>query len=842
VRVRADDIFRAIARFAVKFRWPIVIFWIAAAFVIPKALPSLANAAQGNNSAFLPANAPSEQAINLAAPLGVSTNVTSIPVIAARATGPLSAADQAWINGTLVTDLGKVQTVVKVKELAQSQPTAGVTGQAAQLQVQSDVRSGGNGSAIVTLVGDLRTAITDAAPPAGLQVHLAGPLATQIDQQKQNGNSNKSVELVSGILILIILLLVFRALLAPLVTLIPAALSVAISGPLVAEAAQHGLKVSFLAQILLTVLVLGAGTDYNLFLVFRVREHIRRGETAGNDFRRAASFLTRRRIQRGDSSSEALVSALTRVGESITFSALTVVAALLSLLFATFQIYSTLGIPLAIGIGVALLAGLTLTPALLAIFGKATFWPTRNRVGAASAGAWGKVAARIVKRPAVALATGVVIFGALATFVAGYAGGGFGGTTTAPAGTDSAAGTALMTQYFPATAANPTEVIYQLPAPVWDNPAPLAAAELQLKASGLFTTLAGPLNPGGSFSLQPAQYAGLHQLVSAAVPSGELPPTMPPALASKLTAVAGNNAAEAYQLYRATTNFVSADGKTIQFLVGLSAGDPSTTAAMNATPAIRTEVARVAPTLHATANGVLGQAPIFYDISATSNSDLGTVIPIAIIVIGILLALVMRSLVAPLYLIASVAVSYFAALGAAVLIFIKIGHSGGITFILPFLLFIFLLALGEDYNILVMTRIREEAHKMPLREAVSKALGITGTTVTSAGVVLASAFAVFAVVGGASGGSQIRDVGIGLVLGILMDTFVVRTVLVPCTCVLLGRWNWWPSKLIIDAPEADSVSASADVLGLVDAAPAAAGDEDAEVSPGVAPEGKHSLD
>jgi putative drug exporter of the RND superfamily len=818
VAVHADDIFRAIGRFAVKFRWPILVFWIVAAALIPKALPSLANAAQGNNSAFLPASAPSQHAIDLAAPLGVSTKVTVVPVIAARDGGPLTAADQAWLSGPLQAGLGKVATVEKVKVLAVSQPVAGVAGQAAEIQVQSNVNGGGNGTSIVNLVDNLRTAIKGAAPPSGLQVHLSGPLATQVDQQKQNGNSNQSVEIVTGLLILIILLLVFRALLAPLVTLLPAFFSVAISGPLVAEAAQHGLKVSFLAQILLTVLVLGAGTDYNLFLVFRVREHIRRGEAP----------------------KDAVVSALTKVGESITFSALTVVAALLSLLFATFQIYSTLGIPLAIGIAVALLAGLTLTPALLAIFGKAAFWPTRNRVGATSTGVWGKIATRILKRPAVALATGVVVFGALATFVTGYVGGGFGGSTTAPAGTDSAAGATLQSKYFPSTSANPTELIYTLSTPVWDNPAPLVAAEQQLKASGVFTTVAGPLNPGGTVSISPAQYSGLHQVVSSAIPSGELPPTMPPAVAQALQPVAGNNAAEAYQLYRATTNFVSPDGKTIQFLTGLSAGEASTTAAMNATPAIRTEAAKVAPALHATDNGVLGQAPIFYDISSISNSDLGTVIPIAIIVIGILLALVMRSLVAPLYLIASVAVSYFAALGTAVLIFIKIGHSGGITFILPFLLFIFLLALGEDYNILVMTRIREEAHKMSLKEAVSKALGITGTTVTSAGIVLASAFAVFAVVGGASGGSQIRDVGLGLVLGILMDTFVVRTVLVPCTCVLLGRWNWWPSKLTIDSPEAESVSASADALGL-------AGSQDSqgaggEVSPSVAPDSKHSLD
>jgi RND superfamily putative drug exporter len=202
------------------------------------------------------------------------------------------------------------------------------------------------------------------------------------------------------------------------------------------------------------------------------------------------------------------------------------------------------------------------------------------------------------------------------------------------------------------------------------------------------------------------------------------------------------------------------------------------------------------------------------------------VIPIAIIVIGVLLALVMRSLVAPLYLIASVAISYFAALGFAVLVFIELGGASGITFILPFLLFIFLLALGEDYNILVMTRIREEAHRMSLREAVSRAVSVTGTTVTSAGLVLAGTFAVFAVIGGrGSGGSQIRDVGIGLAVGVIMDTFVVRTVLVPCTAVLLGRWNWWPSKITIVPAESDVVGASADALGLTGTEVAAAADK-----------------
>ena len=227
-----------------------------------------------------------------------------------------------------------------------------------------------------------------------------------------------------------------------------------ISGPVIAELANHGLKVSTLSQLLLIVLVLGAGTDYGLFLVFRVRE----------------------RLRLGDDNKEAVVNALTKVGESITFSALTVVAALLSLLAATFQIYSTLGIPLAIGIGVMLLAGLTLTPALLAIFGKAAFWPSKQRAGAETTGLWGRFATRIMRRPAAALLIGVVVFGALSIAVTAYQAGGFGGSISAPAGTDSAAGTSLLNKYFPSTAANPTNLIYQLSTPAWEDADGIAAA------------------------------------------------------------------------------------------------------------------------------------------------------------------------------------------------------------------------------------------------------------------------------------------------------------------------------------------------------------------------------
>jgi RND superfamily putative drug exporter len=251
-----------------------------------------------------------------------------------------------------------------------------------------------------------------------------------------------------------------------------------------------------------------------------------------------------------------------------------------------------------------------------------------------------------------------------------------------------------------------------------------------------------------------------------------------------------------YNAYRATSQYVSADGRTIQFEATLKSGGQQSSAAMDATPAIRATVTSAARASGAAASGLAGAAASLYDVSSASNHDLVVIIPVAILAIALLLAFVLRSLVAPLYLIVSVVLSYLAALGVSTLIFIDINGASGLTFILPFMMFVFLLALGEDYNILVMTRIREEAQRLPLRDAVIRAIGRTGPTVTSAGLVLAGSFGVLAIVGAsASGGSQIEDIGAGLAIGILMDTFLVRTLLVPSTVALLGRLNWWPSSM-----------------------------------------------
>ena len=166
--------------------------------------------------------------------------------------------------------------------------------------------------------------------------------------------------------------------------------------------------------------------------------------------------------------------------------------------------------------------------------------------------------------------------------------------------------------------------------------------------------------------------------------------------------------------------------------------------------------------------------------------------PLVLAVIGVLLAVVLRSLIAPLYLIATVGLSYLAALGFAVVAFTRLGHDDGVLFLIPILLFVFAMALGSDYNILLMSRIREEAHSHPLRQALTRAIAHTGGTITSAGLILAGTFTVLAIAGN---NPQARQLGYTIAFAVILDTFLVRALLVPSAAVLLGRYNWWPSTL-----------------------------------------------
>jgi RND superfamily putative drug exporter len=750
--------FTSLGRFSVRFRFLIVVAWIAVTILAVHFLPSLGDVAKDTTSGFLPATSPSMQAAAMAAPFQ-DVSLAPATLVVARS-GGLTAADNAAVD-RLEAQIRGVDRVKVVIDLGVSSD-----GQARQALVEAAVIAFSAGPEAKGVVDAIRSTFTATPTPAGLQIHLTGQLATQIDTVAASGSSQNQTQELSLLFIVVLLLLAFRAVLAPIVTLLPALFVLVLSGPVIAEATKIGVQVSSITQLLLIVLILGAGTDYGVFLVFRVREELRRGLTP----------------------QEAVVRSVSRVGESITFSALTVIAALVSLVVAEFAFYQSLGPALAIGIGLMLLAGLTLLPALLAIFGRAVFWPTgASAHGDGQRGLWDHIGVVVTRRPGITLVVGLALFVGLGATLLTTGVAGFGDVSSSPSGTDSGAGSALIAAHFPSSNTGRSAVLLQFQTSVWDDPSILARAQDGLAGLSEFSGLVGPLNPNGI----PITTDQLTQLHTTLGPARQLPTT--PAT----TAIP----AQLYDAYRATGQLISPDGHTIQFSVEFANGDASSPAVLDSVPAMRADVDRVAQAVGAAASGVFGQIAFASDVSHISGSDLDRIIPIVAVLIALLLAIVLRSLVAPLYLVASIVLSYLAALGLVGIVFVHLGGQDGISFILPFLMFVFLMALGSDYNILIMSRIREEAHTLPLRDAVARAIGRTGSTITTAGMILGGTFAVLAVAGGSAGGGQIQQIGYGVAAGVLMDTFFLRSLLVPSLVVLLSGWNWWPSKLSRDQTE-----------------------------------------
>jgi RND superfamily putative drug exporter len=728
--------FEAIARFSVRFRWFIIIAWIIAVPVLTANLPNINDVTKNDTSTFLPKDSPTAKADKLEGSFQPKDTAGTTTIVIVRQSGPLTVADSLAVQH-IETAVKRVSSVVNVRDQGIS-----ADGQAQELLV--GINGAGFGNDAGDIVKNIRQAMNKDLP-SGLAAHLTGQFAQGVDSQNANQKGRNSTEFYTVIFILVLLLVVFRSVLAPIVTLVPAGLALAVSQPIIAESTKAGVQVSFITQILLIVLILGAGTDYGLFLVFRVREELRQGLEP----------------------KEAVVKALARVGESITYSAATVAAALLSLVLASFGLYKGLGPALAIGLGVMLLIALTFLPAVLSILGRAVFWPSKTKKTPLKLGLWGRLADRVIQRPVTMLVVGVAILGGLSLGIIGYKTTGF-ADSGAPKKGDSAIGQQVIMEHFPAANIDPQLLLLKFNQPVWNNLAAVQEAQDKIAQSGLFKAVSGPFGANG-FSLNPTTLQQLH----------EHEPNSP--------------------ILKAVSQFISPDGKIVQMYGISSAGKPGSTAATNDTPKTRAMLQSIAKNVGASDNAVYSTESVGYDINQTATRDLERVIPVVLIIIAVLLALMLRSLIAPLYLILTVGLSYFAGLGFAMIVFVHFGHQDGLNFILPFMMFIFSMALGEDYNILVMSRIREEAHKeKSLPNAVAKAVGITGTTVTSAGLILAGTFGVLGLVGGSQ---QIEQIGYAIAFGILLDTFFVRTLLVPAIVALLGHYNWWPSKLYHESKE-----------------------------------------
>ncbi len=392
-----NRVFALIGVASVRFRYLIVLAWIVVTIVAVRALPSLGSVAKDTTSGFLPANVPSIQASNMASPF-IDVSLGTATLIAVR-DGGLTAADNAAIDA-MEAKIKGIDTVKAVVDL-------GISGDGAARQVLIE-------AVVAQFTGRRRSHGSRGRHPerrdcrrSRRDSRLISPARSRRSwtTRTRRAASQDRTQSLSLLFILVLLVLAYRALLAPFVTLIPAVIVLTLSGPVIAQAASAGIQVSSITQFMLIVLILGAGTDYGVFLVFRVREELRRGLSGPDAVKRA----------------------VTRVGESITFSAFTVIAALSSVALAEFGLYQSMGPALAIGIALMLAAGLTLLPALLAIFGRAVFWPSNvSHHEVERRGIWDRVGVIATRRPAVTLLLGAILFGGMASTLLATGTSGFG--------------------------------------------------------------------------------------------------------------------------------------------------------------------------------------------------------------------------------------------------------------------------------------------------------------------------------------------------------------------------------------------------------------------------------
>lgn len=525
------------------------------------------------------------------------------------------------------------------------------------------------------------------------------------------------------------------------------------------------------------MLLFGAGTDYCLFIASRYREE----------------------LERIPDKHEAMRVTMRAVGESIASSAGTVLVATVVLSFAVLRSTAALGPLLSIAIGLMLVAGLTLVPAIIALLGRFAFWPLTPKLDAhatidarhqARGGSWGRAARAVTGRPIAFLSASLVVFAIFSLGLFQYQVT-YDSVSSLPAGTESRQGFEWLRDSFPAGESAPVEVYVLLEdgASVYDRLDEIDAMTRDLASYdgvALVESVTAPLGSDGPVGRdQVASALGMApEPVRVAINEGDS--VRPDAGGGQVDA----EVTQAIGVYSSTRSYASADSGVAKFNVILQA-NPYGIEQIEGIGEFR-EYARSAADDSGLSGEVLvgGDTAVSYDTDQANDRDRLFIIPMILLTIGVILGLLLRSLVAPLYLLGTIVLSYVATLGLTTWLFLNVFGYDGVGSAVSLFLFVFLVALGVDYNIYLMARIREETEHRDLHDGVQVALSRTGGVITSAGIILAGTF-------GALMTLPLRDLfqlGFAVAVGVLLDTFVIRTVMVPAIVVLLGRWNWWPGE------------------------------------------------
>ncbi|MEW2180067.1 MMPL family transporter [Streptomyces sp. NPDC005406] len=659
--------------------WAVVALWVAVMAIAGPLAGKLGDVQVNRAVDYLPASADSTQVARIQdrLPGGESTDL----VLVYHRDGGLTAADRA-------TAARQTAGVADAHTLTTRPPAVPSQDGTTLMYPVSTTEPGQDDEARIAFVDDVRDT---AKGGGGLSVEVGGPGALNADAQKVYGSLGGPLLYTTVAVVAILLILIYRSPLLWLVPLVVAGVADALSMAIV-----HGLNQGFDVTVtgqssaVMTILVFGAGTDYALLLVSRYREELTRAARPH----------------------EAMAAALRGCGPAVIASSATVAAGLLCLLAADLTSSRGMGPIAAVGVLCALLAMLTLLPAVLVLLGRRVFWPLVPEYGAEPKkrrslfAAMGSSAGR---RPVAVLVGGGVLLGALSL--------------------------------------------------------------------GAFN-LPGDLKQEDSFTSKPDSVSAMATLAEAYPGRSAQPITV-------LTPSdrAGTALAEA----RTTPGVASAErGRT-------GGGWTELSVVAEAGP----ETAGERDTIHALRDGlegshVGGPGAQQMDLETASSRDLDIVVPLVLLSVLLILIVLLRSLVAPLLLVAAVVAVWGASLGIGGLLFEPVLGLEGTDPGLPLLTFVFLVALGVDYGIFLMHRVREEARRgAKPTEAALTALRTTGGVIASAGLVLAATFAVLTNMPLTS----LVEMGFVIAVGVLLDTFLVRTYLVTSASVALQRKMWWPGAL-----------------------------------------------
>ena len=698
-----------------------IIAWLGITSIAGPTFGKLSTVQENDNAAFLPDNAESTLASKVTVKFSDSSN-DQIPTLLVflgdvdpKNNPAKMAAIQKYLDGLgdeILPESGKPMSTYFVPGFPiQAFPSEDGKAALVNIALSSDVAQDRieEKPALTLIVDFLREDLKKNFESQALTTHVTGFGGIFADLFGAFGSIDSTLLTTTLLVVSLILIVVYRSPLLWILPLFTAVTALSLAGTIVYYLAKAGtIDLNGQSQGILSVLVLGAATDYALLLIARYREELHHHE----------------------SRFESMRIALRGVVEPIIASGSTVIAGLLVLLLSQLSGNRGLGPVGAIGIASAMVTVLTLLPALLVVFGRWIFWPKVPKfddVDEQLSGTWAKIGAAVEKNPKRIWISTAVILTIFAGFSFTLKADGLANTEAFTARTDSVIGLEELGKHFPSGEGSPVEIV--------------------IKENDLVAVT----NALGGI----ANVAFVEPVVDGQkIPGAPTPPI---------------KVVEGKVLLNATLKVA-----------------PDSVEARNTIPTIREAV-------HKIDNEILvgGGTAVQYDTDVASRADNRLIIPIVLLIIGLILGLLLRSIAAAALLLLTVVLSFMATLGVCQLVFEHVFGFAGADASFPLFAFIFLVALGIDYNIFLMTRVREEALKIGTRKGVIKGLTVTGGVITSAGIVLAATFAVLGVLPLVF----LAELGFAVAFGVLLDTVIVRSLLVPALVHVIGPKIWWPSKL-----------------------------------------------